>query len=54
MDTEMPGWVPFGVVGGIVPWNFPLMLLIWKLAPALAMGSALSHRLIPGRWWAHF
>lgn len=28
-----------GVVGGIVPWNFPLMLLTWKLAPALAMGN---------------
>ena len=28
-----------GVVGAIVPWNFPLMLLTWKLAPALAMGN---------------
>jgi len=28
-----------GVIGGIVPWNFPLMLLVWKVAPALAMGN---------------
>ena len=28
-----------GVVGAIVPWNFPLMLLVWKVAPALAMGN---------------
>jgi acyl-CoA reductase-like NAD-dependent aldehyde dehydrogenase len=28
-----------GVVGAIVPWNFPLMLLTWKIAPALAMGN---------------
>jgi acyl-CoA reductase-like NAD-dependent aldehyde dehydrogenase len=30
---------PFGVVGAIVPWNFPLLLLSWKLAPALAAGN---------------
>ena len=28
-----------GVVGAIVPWNFPLMLLMWKVCPALAMGN---------------
>ena len=28
-----------GVVGAIVPWNFPLMLLCWKVCPALAMGN---------------
>ena len=28
-----------GVIGGIVPWNFPLMLLTWKICPALAMGN---------------
>eukprot|EP00743_Colponemidia_sp_Colp-15_P000895 GILK01000988.1.p1 GENE.GILK01000988.1~~GILK01000988.1.p1 ORF type:complete len:508 (+),score=109.41 GILK01000988.1:78-1526(+) len=32
---------PVGVVGAIVPWNFPLMLLVWKLAPALACGNTL-------------
>lgn len=32
-------WKPIGVVGAIVPWNFPLMLLCWKVCPALAMGN---------------
>ncbi len=32
--------VPVGVVGAIVPWNFPLMIGAWKLAPALAMGNS--------------
>src|SRR5438067_5541438 len=31
---------PIGVVGAIVPWNFPLMLAVWKIAPALACGNA--------------
>ena len=30
---------PMGVVGAIVPWNYPLLLLAWKLAPALAAGN---------------
>jgi betaine-aldehyde dehydrogenase len=30
---------PIGVVGAIVPWNYPLLLLAWKLAPALAAGN---------------
>jgi acyl-CoA reductase-like NAD-dependent aldehyde dehydrogenase len=30
---------PYGVVGCIVPWNFPLLLLAWKVAPALAAGN---------------
>jgi betaine-aldehyde dehydrogenase len=30
---------PYGVVGCIVPWNYPLLLLVWKLAPALAAGN---------------
>ncbi|MEJ1961609.1 MAG: aldehyde dehydrogenase family protein [Gammaproteobacteria bacterium] len=29
---------PLGVVGAIIPWNFPLMILMWKIAPALACG----------------
>jgi len=33
--------VPIGVVGGIVPWNFPVMLGIWKIAPALLAGNAI-------------
>ncbi|CAH1799054.1 unnamed protein product [Owenia fusiformis] len=39
MDTEMREWKSVGVIGAIVPWNFPLMLLTWKVAPALAMGN---------------
>lgn len=39
MDDEMRNWKAIGVVGAIVPWNFPLMLLMWKVAPALAMGN---------------
>ena len=31
---------PVGVVGAIVPWNFPLMISAWKIAPALAMGNS--------------
>ena len=31
---------PYGVVGQVVPWNFPLLLATWKLAPALAAGNA--------------
>jgi gamma-glutamyl-gamma-aminobutyraldehyde dehydrogenase/4-guanidinobutyraldehyde dehydrogenase/NAD-dependent aldehyde dehydrogenase len=31
---------PLGVVGAVVPWNFPLMLATWKLAPALAVGNS--------------
>jgi acyl-CoA reductase-like NAD-dependent aldehyde dehydrogenase len=30
---------PFGVIGCIVPWNYPLLLLAWKIAPALAAGN---------------
>lgn len=30
---------PYGVVGCIVPWNYPLLLLVWKIAPALAAGN---------------
>lgn len=39
MPEELPGWKPIGVVGAIVPWNFPLMLMVWKVAPALAAGN---------------
>ena len=39
MDTELPDAVPVGVVGQIIPWNFPLLMLAWKIAPALAMGN---------------
>ena len=36
---ELPGYAPVGVVGQIIPWNFPLLMLAWKIAPALAIGN---------------
>jgi len=39
MHEELPGYRPIGVVGQIIPWNFPLLMLAWKVAPALAMGN---------------
>src|ERR1700716_3472322 len=39
MATELQGYAPVGVVGQIIPWNFPLLMLAWKVAPALAMGN---------------
>jgi aldehyde dehydrogenase (NAD+) len=39
MAEELPGYGPLGVVGQIIPWNFPLLMLAWKVAPALAMGN---------------
>ncbi len=39
LDKEFPGMVPHGVVGQIIPWNFPLLMLAWKVAPALAAGN---------------
>ena len=39
MESELPGAVPLGVCGQIIPWNFPLLMLAWKIAPALAMGN---------------
>ncbi|MFK7754871.1 MAG: aldehyde dehydrogenase family protein [Sedimentitalea sp.] len=39
IDTEMPDHAPVGVCGQIIPWNFPLLMLAWKIAPALAAGN---------------
>ena len=39
LDEEFPGYEPCGVVGQIIPWNFPLLMLGWKIAPALAAGN---------------
>ncbi len=36
---EFPDHAPLGVCGQIVPWNFPLLMLAWKIAPALAAGN---------------
>ncbi|MEO8452566.1 MAG: aldehyde dehydrogenase family protein [Gemmatimonadota bacterium] len=41
MEAEFPGALPLGVVGQIIPWNFPLLMLAWKIAPALAMGNTI-------------
>lgn len=38
-DKEFPDHESLGVVGQIIPWNFPLLMLSWKIAPALAMGN---------------
>ncbi len=38
-ETEFAGWAPLGVIGQIVPWNFPLLMLAWKVAPAIALGN---------------
>src|SRR2546429_1010590 len=38
-DAEFPGYGPVGVVGQIIPWNFPLLMVAWKVAPALAAGN---------------
>ena len=40
MSAELPGAEPLGVCGQIIPWNFPLLMLAWKIAPAIAMGNA--------------
>lgn len=39
MDSEMPDRQALGVCGQIIPWNFPLLMLAWKVAPALAAGN---------------
>jgi aldehyde dehydrogenase (NAD+) len=39
VDREFPEYEPCGVVGQIIPWNFPLLMLAWKIAPALATGN---------------
>ena len=39
LDQEFPGYASCGVVGQIIPWNFPLLMLAWKIAPALATGN---------------
>jgi aldehyde dehydrogenase (NAD+) len=39
IDQEFPEYEACGVVGQIIPWNFPLLMLAWKIAPALAAGN---------------
>ncbi|MCD7058858.1 aldehyde dehydrogenase family protein [Pelagibacterium xiamenense] len=39
IGKAFPDHVPYGVCGQIIPWNFPLLMLAWKIAPALAAGN---------------
>ena len=39
MESEFAGYGAVGVVGQIIPWNFPLLMLAWKIAPAIAAGN---------------
>ncbi|HWP37060.1 MAG TPA: aldehyde dehydrogenase family protein [Gemmatimonadales bacterium] len=39
LDREFPGYEAVGVCGQIIPWNFPLLMLAWKISPALAAGN---------------
>src|SRR5581483_8684101 len=39
LESEFPSYTACGVVGQIIPWNFPLLMLAWKIAPALATGN---------------
>ncbi len=39
LEAEFPGYTACGVAGQIIPWNFPLLMLAWKIAPALATGN---------------
>jgi len=39
MEQEFPGYRPGGVIAQIIPWNFPFLMLAWKIAPAIAAGN---------------
>ena len=39
LDREFPGLEAVGVVGQVIPWNFPLLMMAWKIAPAIAAGN---------------
>ncbi len=39
LESEFPNYQACGVVGQIIPWNFPLLMFAWKVAPALAAGN---------------
>ncbi len=41
LDSEFAGYHGVGVVGQIIPWNFPLLMLAWKIGPALAAGCTI-------------
>ncbi|HWQ12756.1 MAG TPA: aldehyde dehydrogenase family protein, partial [Roseiflexaceae bacterium] len=48
MEAELSGYSPIGVCGQIIPWNFPLLMLAWKIAPAIALGNTVV--LKPAEW----
>jgi aldehyde dehydrogenase (NAD+) len=48
MDAELPDRAPHGVCAQVIPWNFPLLMLAWKVAPALAAGNTVV--LKPAEW----
>ncbi len=39
LESEFPGYTACGVVAQVIPWNFPLLMFAWKVAPALAAGN---------------
>ncbi len=39
LESEFPSYTACGVVGQVIPWNFPLLMFAWKVAPALAAGN---------------
>lgn len=41
LSSEFPNHHAYGVVGQVIPWNFPLLMLAWKVAPALAAGNTI-------------
>jgi aldehyde dehydrogenase (NAD+) len=48
LAAEHPGMQALGVCGAVIPWNFPLLMLAWKVAPALAAGNTVV--LKPAEW----
>ncbi len=48
VDERLPDQEPWGVCGQVIPWNFPLLMLAWKAAPALAAGNTVV--LKPAEW----
>lgn len=48
VESEYRGYAPVGVCAQIIPWNFPLLMLAWKIAPALAAGNTVV--LKPAEW----
>src|SRR6266704_2759224 len=50
-ESEFAGYGPVGVVGQIVPWNFPLLMVAWKIAPALAAGNTVVEGVVDAIWF---